>query len=134
MEYLPVLIILSIIAYFLLRKGKPKLQQVPTDLLPDTFIVLDLETTGLNATKHEIIEVAAIRFKKGTNTHNTFQSLVKPKRAIPQKITELTGITQAMVESEGKPIKEVLEDFSTFVGGLRLVTFNAEFDMAFLEA
>ena len=134
MEYFPVIIVLAVIAYFLLLKRKPKLQQVPVDLLPETFIVFDLETTGLNAERHEIIEVAAIRFKKGTNTHDTFQSLVKPKKAVPQKITELTGITEAMVQSEGKMIDEVLVEFSSFVGDLRLVTFNAEFDMAFLQA
>ena len=112
MEYFPVIIVLAVIAYFLLLKRKPKLQQVPVDLLPETFIVFDLETTGLNAEKHEIIEVAAMRFKKGTNTHDTFQSLVKPKKAVPQKITELTGITEAMVQSEGKMIDEVLVEFS----------------------
>lgn len=134
MEYLPVFILIAVIAYFVLRSRKPRLQSVPIDVLPDTFIVFDLETTGLKSETHEIIEVAAIRFKKGTNTHDTYQSLVKPKKAVPKKIAEITGITQAMVESEGRPIDEVLEEFRSFVGELRLVTFNAEFDMAFLQA
>lgn len=134
MEYLPILLLLAVVAFFLLRSRKPRLQPVSIDVLPETFIVLDLETTGLKSETHEIIEIAAIRFKKGTNTHDTFQSLVKPKKVVPNKITEITGITQAMVESEGRPIGEVLEEFRNFVGELRLVTFNAEFDMAFLQA
>ena len=103
-------------------------------MLPDTFIAFDLETIGLKAESNEIIEVAAIRFKKGTNTHDTFQLLVKPKKIVPKKITEITGITQAMVDDEGRPIDEALDEFRNFAGELRLVTFNAEFDMAFIQA
>jgi len=134
MEYLTVLLLVAIIAYFVMRKGKTGLQQVPTHLLPDTFIVFDLETTGLNASRHEIIEVAAIRFKKGTNTHETLQGLVKPKKSVPKKITELTGITQEIVDRDGEPLHDVLTSFAGFVGDLRLVSYNAEFDMAFLQA
>ena len=134
MEYLAILLLLTVIAFFVLRSRRPGLQPVSIDLLPDTFIVFDLETTGLRSETNEIIEVAAIRFKKGTNTHDTFQSLVRPRKAVPKKITEITGITQAMVDSDGRPIAEVLDEFRNFVGELRLVSFNAEFDMAFLQA
>ena len=134
MEYIAILLALAAIAYFALRSRKSGTPRVSIDLLPDTFIVFDLETTGLKAESNEIIEVAAIRVKKGTNIHDTFQSLVKPKKTVPKKITEITGITQAMVDHEGRPIDEVLEEFRTFVGELRLVTFNAEFDMAFIQA
>jgi len=134
MEYLLLVLFLAVIAFFALRSRRPRLQPVPIDVLPETFVVFDLETTGLKSETNEIIEVAAIRFKKGTNTHDTIQSLVKPKRAVPKKITEITGITQAMVDSDGRSIDEVLDEFRNFVGELRLVTFNAEFDMAFLQA
>ncbi len=78
------------------------LHQISTDSLPDSFVVFELETTGLDASQHEIIEIAAIRFKKGTTAHNTLQALVKPKRAaVPQRITELTGITQGMIDRDG---------------------------------
>ena len=134
MEFLTVLIVIAVIAYFVMRKGKTGLQQIPIDLLPETFIIFDLETTGLNASRHEIIEVAAIRFKKGTTTHETLQGLVKPKKPVPQEITDLTGITQEMVDRDGEPLHEVLAAFAAFVGDRRLVSFNAEFDMAFLQA
>ena len=133
MEYLAILLLLAVIAFFVLRSRRTGVQPVPIDVLADTFIVFDLETTGLKSETNEIIEVAAIRFKKGTNTHDTFQSLVRPSKAIPKKITEITGITQAMVDSDGEPIADVLDEFRNFVGELRLVSFNAEFDMAFLQ-
>lgn len=110
------------------------LQQISIDNLPDSFVVFDLETTGLDASQHEIIEIAAIRFTKSTNTHDTLQGLVKPKQPVPQKITELTGITQEMLDRDGEQIRDVLGEFKSFVGNLRLVSFNAEFDMAFLQA
>ena len=110
------------------------LQQIPIDSLPDSFVVFDLETTGLDASQHEIIEIAAIRFKKGRTAHETLQGLVKPMGSVPRRITELTGITQEMVDRDGEPIRETLEDFRAFFGDLRLVSFNAEFDMAFLQA
>lgn len=109
-------------------------QKVSVDHLPETFVVFDLETTGLDAARHEIIEIAAIRYKKGTTTHDTFQSLVKPKKRLPRKITDLTGITQEMLDADAPPLAEVLPQFNEFIGDLPLVTFNAEFDMAFLEA
>jgi DNA polymerase III subunit epsilon len=132
-NFLILIIVVSAVCYFWF-KSKSKLQEIPIDILPDSFIVFDLETTGLKSETNEIIEIAAIRYKKGTTTHDTIQSLVKPKKPVPQKITEITGITQAMVEAKGRPIDEVLEDFRNFIGDLRLVAFNSDFDMAFLQA
>jgi len=134
MEALLILIVLAVIAYFLLRGKKAGRQQVPTEYMPDNFVVLDLETTGLDPTRHEIIEIAAIRYRKGMTTQETLQALVKPTKKVPDKITKITGITQAMLDKEGEPLAQVLPQFTEFIGSLRLVTFNAEFDMAFLEA
>lgn len=102
MEFLLLLMSIAIAAYFLLRRKSAGVQQVPTDHLPETFIVLDLETTGLDAARHEIIEIAAIRYRKGTTTHETLQALVKPSKKVPKKITEITGITQEMLDT--KPV------------------------------
>jgi len=134
METLFILLVIAVITYFTVRGKPPGRQQIPTDHLPETFIVLDLETTGLDAAQHEIIEIAAIRYRKGDTSHETFQALVKPNGKIPKRITEITGITQEMVEHEGRQLPEVLREFIEFIGTLRLVTFNAEFDMAFLNA
>ena len=128
------LILVAIVVYFLLRGRASALQRIPTDYLPDAFVVLDLETTGLDACRHEIIEIAAIRYRKGTTNHQTIQALVKPSKKVPKEITEITGITQGMVDAKGEALADVMRELMAFVGNDRLVTFNADFDMAFLRA
>lgn len=113
-------------------KSTPETQSNLASWLPEEFVVLDLETTGLSPVTDEIIEIGAIRFRIGAETHATFQSLVKPEKAISQTISRLTGITQQMVKNDGLPAAEALEEFTTFIGELPLVTFNAPFDMGFL--
>jgi DNA polymerase III subunit epsilon len=103
-------------------------------LLPEKFVVLDLETTGLKSATHEIIEIGAIRVNLGSSNHEAFSTLVKPERRIPKRIVEITGITQKMIDDEGTESKEALGEFIQFIGDLPLVTYNAEFDMAFLYA
>jgi DNA polymerase III subunit epsilon len=100
--------------------------------LPRQFVVLDLETTGLNCLRDEIIEIGAVRATLDSENHATFQTLVKPVRRIPRGITRITGITQEMVDRDGVPIRDALSQFLEFIGDLPLVTFNAEFDMRFL--
>lgn len=113
-------------------KGGGK-QAIDTSHLPEQFVVFDLETTGLDADKHEIIEFAAIKFTRGQTSRQTLQGLVKPSKHLPKKIIELTGITDEMLEKDGSTLHNSVEDFATFAGDLRLVSFNADFDMAFLQ-
>ena len=130
MEWLVLIVIVAAVIYFLRSRGKP---QASLAHLPEQFVVFDLETTGLDPRKHEIIEFGAIRVNRDSINHDTFQSLVKPSRKVPKKITELTGINQAMLDAEGEPIESALREFLNFVGDLHLVSFNADFDMAFLQ-
>lgn len=134
MELLLLLIPATFIAYLFLCPKPADVHQLATDHLPDTFVVLDLETTGLDAARHEIIEIAAILYQKGIANHQTLQALVKPSKKVPKKITDITGITQQMLDTKGEPLPDVMREFAAFVGQHRLVTFNAEFDMAFLHA
>lgn len=126
--------LLALFVWWLLR-GK-SLPKVPADLsmLPERFVVYDLETTGLNPERHEIIEIGAILVNRDSEEHLTFQALVTPKKRVPKKITELTGITQEMIATDGTPLGEALSEFREFVGNLPLVAFNAAFDDAFLKA
>lgn len=101
--------------------------------VPERFVVFDLETTGLDPTRHEIIEIGAIKVNRDSNTHDTFQCLVKPLKCIPKSITRINGISQEMVNQGGEPLETVLKDFAEFIGDLPLVSFNADFDMAFLD-
>jgi DNA polymerase III subunit epsilon len=101
--------------------------------LPERFIVVDLETTGLCPVTNEIIEIAAIKFCSDETTHVTFQSLVRPKSSLPKFIAKLTGITQSMVEKDGAAIEQILPQFKQCVENLPLVAFNASFDISFLQ-
>jgi DNA polymerase-3 subunit epsilon len=81
----------------------------------------------------EIIEFGAIRVNRDSDTHTAFRALVKPGKRIPSLITSITGITQAMVDKDGMPLPQALADFIEFIGNLPLVTYNAEFDIGFLQ-
>jgi len=105
----------------------------PAVQIPDHFVVFDLETTGLDPEFNEIIEIGAIRVDIAAGARQYFQSLVLPRHSIPAPITALTGITQAMLDEAGRPVDAALGDFFAFAGDLPLVTFAAEFDMAFLR-
>jgi DNA polymerase III epsilon subunit family exonuclease len=101
--------------------------------LPDEFVVFDLETTGLSAATDEIIEFGAIRVARSAESHLTFQALVKPSREVSARITRLTGISQGMLNAQGRPVSEVLPLFLAFVGDCPLVAYNAQFDMGFVR-
>lgn len=97
-----------------------------------TFTVFDLETTGLSAENDRIIEIGAVKVKNGKILER-YSKFVNPKRIIPEKIVELTHITQDMVKNE--PGEEVLiPEFVDFIGDSVLVAHNANFDVGFLNS
>jgi DNA polymerase III subunit epsilon len=97
---------------------------------PKEYVVIDLETTGLNPQFDEIIEVAAIKVVDD-QVVDKFSSLVKPKVKIPSFIEQLTGITNELVQN-APPIQHVLPKFIDFVGNSVLVAYNAHFDINFI--
>lgn len=98
--------------------------------LPSDYVALDIETTGLDPSVDEIIELAAIRVRDGVRA-DTFASLVKPRNTISGFITELTGITNDMVS--GSPMVEsILPQFCEFIGGDVVVGHNVNFDINFI--
>ena len=100
------------------------------EILSD-YIVLDIETTGLNRHEHEIIEFAAIRYSYGKETARV-HTLIKPSSPIPAKITELTGISGADV-ADAPTWSEVSETVVKFLGNTPLFGHNATtFDFPFL--
>ena len=108
-------------------------QEVDNFALPKEFIVFDLETTGLSPYDCEIIEIGAIKVNRDFGEHIAFQALVKPSIALPSKIIHLTSITQKMINKNGEDIKTVIPEFLDFIGDLRLVAYNARFDMGFIH-
>jgi len=99
------------------------------DLL-DNYIIFDIETTGLDSSYDEIIEIGAIRIENN-KVVSKFQSLVKPNIEIDDYISELTGITNDMVKNAPK-IEDVLPQFMEFVGNEILIGHNVNFDINFI--
>lgn len=95
------------------------------------IVVVDIETTGFNPQWCELLEVGAVKIVAGEVTA-TFERLVRPQRAIPYKIQQLTGISDAMVKDAAPP-GEVLADFVKFIGDGIFVAHNAQFDFGFLR-
>jgi len=118
--------------YYTLEECLPP-REAEGAFVPEHFVIVDLETTGLDADTHEIIELAALKVQRDPARHTTFAALVTPVHPVPSAITALTGITQAMLDHQGKPVSEVMTTFVDFVGEARLVFFNAPFDYAFLS-
>jgi DNA polymerase III subunit epsilon len=103
--------------------------------LPPKFVVIDVETTGLSAHMHEIIEIGALKVADvAAGNHTAYRVLVKPASKIPRNIVALTGITQAMVDTDGVELRTAIEGFLEFIEDLPLIAFNAPFDRGFLEA
>ena len=100
-------------------------------LLSDTYVVFDLETTGFSSIKDKIIEIGAVKVENGKIT-DRFSTFVNPKIPIPFEITKLTSITDEMV-MKAPDIETVLPDFLAFVGNAALVAHNAAFDVGFIE-
>lgn len=101
--------------------------------LDGTFIVFDLETTGLNPASEEITEIAAVRVVEG-EIRDSFQTYVNPHKPIPAEITELTGISDETV-ADAPDLDKAVPEFLKWAGEGQypLVAHNAGFDMGFLR-
>ncbi|WP_206457826.1 PolC-type DNA polymerase III [Anaerovorax sp. IOR16] len=98
----------------------------------DEYVVFDLETTGLSPTRNEIIEIGAVKVKNKVII-DEFLTFVKPSiTKLPEKITELTGITDDMLK-DAPTLDAVFEPFMEFIGELPLVAHNADFDVSFVR-
>jgi DNA polymerase III subunit epsilon len=103
-----------------------------TPLFATTFVVLDLETTGLRPGQDGITEIGAVKVRGG-EVLGELRTFVHPGRPIPPAITAVTGITDAMVR-DAPAIGSVLPILLRFLGDAVLVAHNARFDVAFLRA
>lgn len=108
------------------------LQPKPLPLKTSTYIVFDIETTGLSVTQNKIIEIAAVKMVEDKEV-DRFATFVNPHERIPYNIQQLTNINDDMVK-DAPELEPVLNDFVKFVGDGILVAHNARFDMGFIQA
>jgi len=91
---------------------------------------LDFETTGLDVSRDEIIEIGAIKIDED-GLDQPFQTFIKPEKAITESITKLTGITEEMV-SDAPDLKTGIQSLIAFIGDSKIVAHNAQFDIPWL--
>lgn len=116
---------------YIMNDGSPLILNCNNQTLDDTYVVFDIETTGLSFKHDKITEIGAVKIKAG-EVVDRFSALVNPETRIPPKIVELTGITDDMVRD--KPtISKVLPEFMDFIGDAPVVAHNASFDTSFIK-
>ena len=102
------------------------------ELKEATYVVFDVETTGLSAVHNDLIQIAASKMHKG-NIVEQFDEFIDPGHPLSAFTTELTGITDNHVKG-AKPLVQVLQEFQEFCQGTVLVAHNATFDVGFMNA
>jgi ATP-dependent DNA helicase DinG len=97
----------------------------------DSYVALDIETTGLDPEKDAIIEIGAVHFNE-KRVEGEWSNLINPGKPIPPFITQLTGITDQMV-LQSPSIREVLHELADFIGDAVIVGHNIGFDLSFFK-
>ncbi len=108
-----------------------KEEVLPLEVVNDTIVVFDFETTGVDYMNHGITEIGAVKLIEGKVVEQ-FTTLIKPDYHISEENAKITGITEDMVKDSPK-IDAVMPDFIKFIDGATLVAHNADFDMKFLK-
>ncbi len=96
-----------------------------------TLVSLDIETTGLDEERDSIIEIAAVRFN-GKRKEDEFNTHINPGKHIPDFITGLTGIDDAMVRQAPR-LRDIMPELKAFVGDAPIIGHNVKFDVGFLR-
>lgn len=94
------------------------------------YVVVDIETDGLDINNNKIIEIGAVKVGKN---REEFHRLIKIQEKLPEEIVRLTTIDDEMLERKGVPLGKALKEFSEFIGENNLVGYNVNFDIQFLN-
>jgi len=100
--------------------------------VPSSFVIFDLETTGLSAEYDKIVQLGAIRVVDGAVVEE-MELLISIDIPMPAKASQINGITDAMLRKNGKPLSFAIKGFYEFCDGLPLMAYNARFDASFLD-
>ncbi len=95
------------------------------------YIVIDIETDGLDKDKNKMIEIGAVKIENGEIRH--FSSLLEYDRDLPEEIRLLTGITNEVLNQQGIAEKDALLQLMDFIGEIDLVGYNISFDIGFIS-
>ncbi len=115
------------------RQAAKRAAQKKRTPLPDTYVVIDLETSGLYPDEDVIIELGALLVEEHS-VKARYSTLIRPEKPIAPQIEALTGITNEMLEREGVEMHAAMEQFMAFLNDLPIVAHNANFDYNFLCA
>ncbi len=96
-----------------------------------TYVALDIETTGLDENREAITEIGAVRFNE-RRVEDEWTTLINPGKHIPDFITGLTGIDDAMVRQAPK-YRDIAHELEAFVGDAPVIGHNVRFDLGFLQ-
>ncbi|TLQ40487.1 PolC-type DNA polymerase III [Ruoffia tabacinasalis] len=117
---------------YVVNDGEPIAFNLRDEALDEaTYVVFDVETTGLSSVYDDIIELAGVKMREG-EIIDTFEAFINPNKPLSAFTTELTGITDDMVK-DAPTAKPVLEQFQQFCGDSILVAHNATFDIGFIN-
>lgn len=116
---------------YLAPDKKPSVTNPKGQSLDTTYCVLDLETTGFSPTTEKITEIGVMKVKEG-KVIDSFSCFVNPEKPIPQRVVEVTNITDDMVK-DAETIEQVFPKLMKFIEGSVLVAHNAPFDIGFLK-
>ena len=116
---------------YLVPDGSPVVVNDKGQSIDTTYCVLDLETTGLSAKTEKITEIGIMKIKDG-EVLEEFCEFVNPEKPIPQRVQEITNITDEMVK-DAPTIEELFPKVLEFIKGTVLVAHNATFDIGFLK-
>ncbi|BDR58965.1 type I-E CRISPR-associated endoribonuclease Cas2e [Xylocopilactobacillus apicola] len=114
------------------RKAKKFTQKRVVSNNPTSFMSLDVETTGLDVSKDQIISIGAVK-NNIDGFKEKFHVFVKTDKKIPENITKLTGITNLILENEGVELSEALLDIKEFAEDMPIVGYNLSFDDKFIS-
>jgi CRISPR-associated protein Cas2 len=98
---------------------------------PDSYIVADVETTGLNPERDDLLEIGALKIINHEQA-GSYNVLINTGKSVPSEITKLTGITTQMTVNQGIPLFDAMNGFVSFTDKLPIVAHNVDFDMGFI--
>lgn len=111
-----------------------QLEEKYRSFLQTEFTVFDLETSGLEPNRDEILEIAGIRLR-GAEELGRFEALIRPTKPISAEVEKINGLNEIFLLANGRPASAVLKDFLDFAGNSIVVGHNIrEFDWLFISA